>query len=595
MKLPSLIIISLLLVITLQAKPKISKPTNSINRPIFHFTPQYGWMNDPNGLWFEKYEKDENEENEEKEENDEKGIWHLYYQYNPNGTVWALPLFWGHATSTDLITWEHDEDVAVSPLDNESGAYSGSAVVDENNTSGFFGALNEKQLPKSKRVVAIWTFNDKDWIETQYISFSLDGGSKFKHYRMNPVIAMNSKQFRDPQVIRYEDHWVMSVAKSHQYKIQFYTSTNLKNWKVAGAFSLYGYLGYQYECPNLAKLKYKGTTDPWKSAVQKDYLWVLFISINPGSLQGGSSTQYFIGNFDGENFTPIKNYAAPIDYGKDFYALQIFFNSPDKEGRIYGIAWTSNWQYSGNVPTDNWRSSMSLVRRMTLDDFESAPGTKIAFIKSEPVTSFNDGNLRYGKLYSVESTDKNFKLNPFYPKHTIDISEQVNGAVEFKLTFEVTDKQWTKANPAHFYLDFKGYLIPDEYLRLGYEAEAGAFFVDRGHTNVDWVHDNPFFTDKLSVHIQPKEKSADGSVKTYIVHGFIDRNIVELYFNDGYQVSTNTFFMTGGNWIGSVDLTLNKIDYDFTKNKYYEPFTFDFKVRQVLGTDGEKDKGFDTA
>ena len=133
-------------------------------------------------------------------------------------------------------------------------------------------------------------------------------------------------------------------------------------------------------------------------------------------------------------------------------------------------------------------------------------------------------------------------------------------------------------------------MLPDEYLRLGYEGEAGAFFVDRGHTNVDWVHDNPFFTDKLSVHIQPQGTSGD--IKTYFVHGFIDRNIVELYFNDGYQVSTNTFFMTGGNWIGSVDLTLNKIDYDFKSNKYYEPFTFDFKVRQVIGTDGETD--FDT-
>ena len=376
MKLPSLIIISLLLVITLQAKPKIEKPTNSLNRPIFHFTPQYGWMNDPNGLWHEIGEGENADD-----------IWHLYYQYNPNGTVWALPLYWGHATSKDLITWEHDEDVAVSPFNDESGAYSGSAVVDEDNTSGFFGALNEEQLSKSKRVVAIWTYNDADWIETQCISFSLDGGSKFKHYRMNPVVAMNSKQFRDPQVIKYEnEHWVMSVAKSHQYKIQFYTSTNLKNWKVAGDFSLYGYLGYQYECPNLAKMKYNGVTEPWSGEAGKNsgYLWVLFISINPGSLQGGSSTQYFIGNFDGEKFTPIKNYAAPIDYGKDFYALQIFFNSKDDSGNIYGIAWTSNWQYSGNVPTDNWRSSMSLVRRMTLADFESAPGTKIAFIKSEP-------------------------------------------------------------------------------------------------------------------------------------------------------------------------------------------------------------------
>ena len=571
MKLPSLILISTLFVITLTAKPGITYPTNSINRPIFHFTPPYGWMNDPNGLWYDATP------NEEK--------WHLYYQYNPNGTVWSLPLYWGHATSTDLLTWVH-EDIPLSPPTSASGAYSGSAVVDTDNTSGFFGA--NSSLPATQRVVAIWTYNAEDWLETQYISYSLNGGYSFKHYRMNPVIAMNSKQFRDPQVIRYEDEfWVMSVAKSHQYKIQFYKSTNLKNWKITGSFSLYGYLGYQYECPNLAKMKYNGETSLWSEKVDDDgCLWVLFISINPGSLQGGSSTQYFIGTFDGENFEPIRNYAAPIDYGKDFYALQIYYNSPDEEGNVYGIAWTSNWQYSGNVPTDNWRSSMSLARRFTLDDFESAPGTKIAFIRAEPVSSYGSSYLRYGdKTYTFKTGDAT--LNAFYPKHTIDMSDQINGAIEFTLTFNVTSDTWTKQNPAHFYLDFRGYAIPDEYLRLGYEAEAGAFFIDRGHTNVDWVHDNPFFTDKLSVNIQPR--STLNSVNTYYVHGFIDRNIVELYFNDGFQVMTNTFFMTGGNFIGSLDISLNKISYDSSNYKYFEPFTFDLKARQVIDTDGDSE------
>ena len=227
---------------------------------------------------------------------------------------------------------------------------------------------------------------------------------------------------------------------------------------------------------------------------------------------------------------------------------------------------------------------MSLVRRLTIDDFESAKNTKIAFIKSEPITEFNNGKLRYGeKTYTFNSNEQ--KLNAFYPTYTLDISDQVSGALEFTCEFTVYGDTWTKHNPAHFYLDFKGYAIPEEYLRLGYEGEAGAFFIDRGHTNVQWVHDNPYFTDKLSVHIQPIDPSADD--KKYKVHGFIDRNIIELYFNDGFQTSTNTFFMTGGNFIGTVDIKLNKIAYSEEKNSYYKPFDISLSVQQILGTDGE--------
>ena len=566
MKLPSIILFLTFLSFVYSVKPKLTVPVNSINRPVIHFTPPFGWMNDPNGLWYD--------------ETDLK--WHLYYQYNPNGTVWALPLYWGHATSVDGLNWEN-ADIAIDPIDQGAGAYSGSAVIDEENTSGFFGAVTEKELPKKQRVIAIWTFNAADWAESQYISYSINKGYTFKQYRMNPVASMNSTQFRDPQVIRYKgeagEYWVMSVAKSHQFKIQFYKSTNLKNWKVIGSFSLYGFLGYQYECPNLVKMPYtKNENLKWQDFKQTDsgYLWVLFISINPGSMQGGSSTQYFIGNFDGENFTPIKNYAAPIDYGKDFYALQIFFNSPNKN-EVHGIAWTSNWQYSGTVPTDNWRSSMSLIRKFTLGEFQSAPNTYILFIKSEPL--INDDMIRLGSEGSFKSSDdKTFGyLNP---KRSIDVSESLNGALKFELTFTVEDDKWDKNNPAHFYLDFKGNAIPEEYIRLGFEAEAGAFFLDRSHTNVQWVHDNPFFTDKLSVNVQYKSK--DNKIATYSVLGFIDRNIIELYFNDGYQVATNTFFMTGGNFIGSVDIILDKMNFNQVDRKYNNPFTIDLEVKQIL-------------
>ena len=563
MKLSSLILFLTTISFVSTAIPKITTPVNSINRPILHLTPPYGWMNDPNGLWYDQKDN----------------VWHVYYQFNPNATHWALPLYWGHATSTDALNWEHT-GVAVAPYDEKSGAYSGSCVVDSENTSGFFSAAD---LDDEKKVIAIWTFNHHEsWLESQYISYSIDGGVSFKDFRMNPVVSMNSTQFRDPQVIRYENGnnkwWVMSVAKSHQYRIQFYKSNNLKNWKRTSYFELYGLLGYQYECPNLAKIQYEGTQQAWKEKADENngYLWVLFISINPGSLQGGSSTEYFIGTFDGLKFTPIKNYAAPIDYGKDFYALQVFFTSPkddNDQDQVHAIAWTSNWQYCATVPTDNWRSSMSLVRKLQLDDFESAPGKKIPFIKSTPL--LDENKLRYGSTGSFDSEDENITFDYFHPKHTIDISDSFGGAIEFNLNWTVTNGEWTKSNPANFYLDFRGYAIPDEYVRLGYQAEAGAFFIDRGNTNVEWVHSNRFFTDKISVNVQP-------SGGQYKVHGIIDRNIVELYFGDGFQVLTNTFFMTGGNFIGSIDISIDNIAYDYTKNKYMKPFTIKLEAKQIL-------------
>ena len=179
------------------AKISASMTNETSDRPLVHFTPNKDWMNDPNGLWYDAKE----------------GKWHLYFQYNPNDTVWGLPLFWGHATSDDLTHWQ-DEPVAITPKRNGSGAYSGSMVIDYNNTSGFF---NDTIDPR-QRCVAIWTYNTPE-SEEQYISYSLDGGYTFTEYQKNPVLAANSTQFRDPKVFWYEPSkkWIMTAAKSQDY------------------------------------------------------------------------------------------------------------------------------------------------------------------------------------------------------------------------------------------------------------------------------------------------------------------------------------------------------------------------------------------
>ncbi|SMN22757.1 similar to Saccharomyces cerevisiae YIL162W SUC2 Invertase, sucrose hydrolyzing enzyme [Maudiozyma saulgeensis] len=497
----------------------------SINRPLIHMTPSYGWMNDPNGLWYDAKEK----------------LWHYYFQYNPNDSVWGLPLYWGHATSKNLTTWDQ-QDAAIAPLKNDSGAYSGSIVVDVNNTSGFFDNATDPR----QRAVAIWTYNTPD-SETQYISYSTDGGYTFINYDGNPALSNNSTQFRDPKVIWHEESqkWIMTVAKSQEFKIAIYSSPNLKNWTHESDFTKEGLLGFQYECPGLSKFsapQSDNATYPTNSTDSTK--WALFISINPGSPQGGSSTEYFIGDFNGTHFVPDFPYTSILDLGRDFYALQNFYNSPD--GEVYGIGWASNWMYSNYVPTDPWRSSTSLVRKFSLEEFQANPESKLLNIKSTPVIDYD--TLNFGETFSYENEtfDTNNSLS-------YDLSKNFDGLIEFNLTYTVNGSAFGKSDFADLSLYLIGDSNSDEYLRLGFEGNAAAFFIDRGNTDVEFVKENPFFTTRMSVNNQPS-RYIDSEISQYKVYGIADRNILELYFNDGSQVSTNTYFFTGGNFITEVDL-----------------------------------------
>ena len=272
-------------------KLKVQYGNHTINRPLFHFTPLYGWMNDPNGCWYDKIEK----------------VYHIYFQYNPNDTIWGMPLYWGHASSKDLSTWTQ-HDIAIRAPD-WAGAYSGSMFIDDECVAtGWFGETCDENT-KHNNTVAAWTWNDADWYEYQCLSYSKDGGETFTTPDKDPdpdkpnycplidekdeETKISSKQFRDPQVVKYDSKkYIMSIAKSHEYSIHFYESTNLASWAFKGGFTLYGYLGFQYECPNLIHLKNND-----KKGTEDESYWVLFISINPGSQQGGSSTEYFFGQY----------------------------------------------------------------------------------------------------------------------------------------------------------------------------------------------------------------------------------------------------------------------------------------------------------
>ena len=298
-------------------------------RPVYHHTPAWGWMNDPNGMFY----KD--------------GVWHLYFQYNPYGSQWEN-MTWGHSTSTDLIHWTFQG----APIEADAWGtiFSGSAVVDHNNTAGFGKGA----------VVAMYTSAGEN--QTQSIAYSNDNGQTFTKYDGNPVLTSNTPDYRDPHVFWNEDikRWNMIMAEGQHMDI--YSSADLKEWKLESQFGAeYGNHGGVWECPDLMKMKVRGTDQ---------YKWMLLCNINPGGPFGGSATQYFVGQFDGHKFTceSAPEVTKWMDYGKDHYATVTFDNAPD--GRRVAMAWMSNWQYANQVPTMQYRSANSVPRDLDLYEYQ---------------------------------------------------------------------------------------------------------------------------------------------------------------------------------------------------------------------------------
>lgn len=308
-------------------------------RSVYHHTPPAKWMNDPNGMFYDEI----------------SGLWHLYYQHNPEATVWG-PMHWGHSVSKDLIHWEH-LPIVLYP-DSLGTIFSGSVVIDRDNTAGF----------GENAIVAIYTQSEIIG-QNQSIAYSLDGGSTFIKYDGNPVLKGDIPDFRDPKVTRDGDHWLMTLAC--QQEIRFYSSPNLKDWTFLSSFGEgAGSHGGVWECPELIRL-------PVISSESSEDKWVLLVSINPGGPFGGSATQYFVGEWDGREFVPESSdmshdssEAKWLDYGKDNYSTFTFHNSPD--GRVVSLGWMSNWQYANQLPTVTFRSQNTIARDLSLykDDTE---------------------------------------------------------------------------------------------------------------------------------------------------------------------------------------------------------------------------------
>ena len=441
-------------------------------RPVYHHTPVYGWMNDPNGMFY----KD--------------GVYHLYFQYNPYGSVWGN-MHWGHSTSTDLMHWNF-EGCAIVP-DAWGAIFSGSCVVDHNNTAGFGKGA----------VVAFYTSaKATPWgdVQSQSMAYSLDNGKTFTKYEGNPILTSSEKDFRDPKIFWYAPgkHWVMMLAVGQHMEI--YSSVNLKEWKKESEFgAMQGAHGGVWECPDLVEIPVEGTHEK---------KWVLICNLNPGGPFGGSAAQYFVGSFDGKKFVnESPTQTKWMDWGKDNYATVTWNNAPD--GRCIALGWMSNWQYANNVPTRQYRSANTLARDLTL----YREGQEL-YLKSTPSVEVKKAR---GKKVSIPS----FKVSE---KHEmVNLFEEKQGAYEVEIVIQNTGA----SKIAFCLLNDKG-----EKVSMYYDLNRKQFVMDRSESGkVDFSKDFP------AVTVAPANVDKELTLRL-----FVDRSSIEAFGEDGKFVMTNLVF-----------------------------------------------------
>ncbi|WP_444341456.1 GH32 C-terminal domain-containing protein [Phocaeicola plebeius] len=441
-------------------------------RPVYHHTPAYGWMNDPNGMFY----KD--------------GVYHLYFQYNPYGSVWGN-MHWGHSTSTDLMHWKF-EGCAIVP-DAWGAIFSGSCVVDHENTAGF----------GKEAVVAFYTSaKSTPWgdIQMQSMAYSLDNGKTFTKYEGNPILTSSEKDFRDPKVFWYAPgkHWVMILAVGQHMEI--YSSINLKEWKKESEFgAMQGAHGGVWECPDLVEIPVEGT---------REKKWVLICNLNPGGPFGGSAAQYFVGSFDGKKFVnESPTQTKWMDWGKDNYATVTWNNAPD--GRCIALGWMSNWQYANNVPTRQYRSANTLARDLTL----YREGQEL-YLKSTPSSEVKKAR---GKKVSIPS----FKVSE---KHEmVNLFEEKQGAYEVEIVIQNAGA----SKIAFCLLNDKG-----EKVSMYYDLNRKQFVMDRSESGtVDFSKDFP------AVTVAPVNVDKELTLRL-----FVDRSSIEAFGEDGKFVMTNLVF-----------------------------------------------------
>lgn len=467
-------------------------------RPIYHHTPLYGWMNDPNGMVY----KD--------------GEYHLYFQYNPYGSKWGN-MHWGHSVSTDLVHWNHLKPAIAR--DTLGHIFSGSTVVDKDNTAGY-GA---------NAMIALYTSASDEHGQIQCMAYSTDDGRTYTKYEKNPVLTPfdGLKDFRDPKVFWYEPDkkWVMIVSADKE--MRFYTSQNLKDWEYMSAFGKgYGAQPNQFECPDFIQLPVDGNKNKMK--------WVMLVNINPGCMFGGSATEYFVGDFDGKTFTcdTKPEVAKWLDYGKDHYAAVCISNTGE---RIISIPWMSNWQYANVTPIRQYRGANGLPRELSLytkdgQVYVAANVVKEVEALRKDTRSFDPiavkGEYKLDEI--VPQTDGAYELE-------MDITPNASGVAGF-------DLMNAKGEIAKIYLDMKSRkLVMDRtasgLVAFGDKSEPHAKETDDHRKTMSINYQNDF-----ALGTWAPLSLCEG--KTYHLNVFVDKCSVEIFVDSGRIAMTNLVFPT---------------------------------------------------
>lgn len=477
-------------------------------RPSYHFTPLYGWMNDPNGMVY----KD--------------GEYHLYFQYNPYGSKWGN-MHWGHAVSKDLVHWEHlDPAIARDPVGH---IFSGSSVVDKKNTAGF----------GKNAIIAIYTNNSVNHDEVQCIAYSNDNGRTFTKYEGNPVLTPfdGLKDFRDPKVFWYEKGkcWYMIVSADKETR--FYKSKNLKKWTYVSAFGKgLGQQPCQYECPDFFQLPVNGD--------KKKMKWVMTMNINPGCWFGGSATEYFVGDFDGKNFTcPDAHDVKWLDWGKDHYATVTFSNTGD---RVLGITWMSNWQYANLTPFKQNRGANGLPRELKLyekngkyyvsEDVAPEVYALRKDTKNVADASVSDEKMLAGVAANMEGA---FEIEA-------DVTPDANGIAGIEISnnkrertliyFDMKQGKVVMDRTESGLSDFGKQAVPHD-IELAWDKQLAA----EGKQPARITNSINYKNDFALATWAPLSLCEDGK-KTYHVDIFVDKSSVELFVDGGRIAMTNLVF-----------------------------------------------------
>lgn len=442
-------------------------------RPQFHFSPALNWCNDPNGLVYNN------------------GTYHLFYQHNPFGNQWGH-MTWGHAISTDLVHWKH-LPIAI-PEENGVMIFSGSCVVDQNNTSGF--GKNGKAP-----MVAIYTGHIENVNQSQHIAYSTDDGVTWIKYSGNPVLDLHKKDFRDPKVFWYapKKYWVMTLMFPVEHIVQFYASKNLKEWKHLSDFGPAGDTSGVWECPDLTQVPVQGMPGKKK--------WLLQTSQN-------ASMQYFVGEFNGEKFIN-ENSNTVInrpDYGPDYYAA-ITYNQLPATIAPTAIGWVNNWNYANDIPTTPWKSAMSLPRNLSVKQVDHQ-----WVLMQKPVAALSA--LR----------EKRISL----PSEKISTTKMLaTKTQQFEMELNITPA-------ASSICGVRAAVAGENYLEIGYDAERQVLYVDRSKAGNNTFHNN--FT-----KVARFEKVVPLQNHMLRLHIYIDNSIAEIFANDGEVVFTSQFFPNKNN------------------------------------------------